>query len=382
MKIVHVLTRLLRGGSEENTLACCNAQVRRGHEVLLVHGNEYDAALQAAVAKTLQVVPLEMLVHPLSPSHDIAAMGQLSRLFAEWHPDIVHTHQSKAGIVGRLAAKRAHVPGIVHGVHILPFMHVGNAQKLTFLAAERVAAKCTRAFIDVSQSMRDICIAHHIGSPDQHHVVHSGFDLLRFSQAHRPDEAARLLGIMPGASKPPVVLMLAALEQRKRHVEFIDAFAQVIERVPDARLILAGEGPARPDVEAAIQRSPAASSIHLLGFHSEPERLINLADVCVLTSMREGLPRVVMQYLAGGRPCVVSQLPGLDEVVKHGVNGIVTPAADVRAAVTAVADLLENNPYRARLSEGARRTDLSSWGLDTMCDRVETVYQSVLGTLH
>lgn len=381
MKIVHVLTRLHRAGSEENTLACCNAQVKHGHEVLLVHGNEYDASLQASVAKTMRVVGLDALVHPISPINDFAALRQLSRLLLEWRPDIVHTHQSKAGIIGRLAAKQANVPGIIHGVHILPFVHVGNAQKLTFLAAERLTARFTRAFIDVSQSMRDICVSHHIGSPAQHYVVHSGFDLTRFSHADWPNEAPRLLGIAPGEPKPPVVLMLAALEPRKRHIELIEAFPEVIERVPDARLILAGEGPARRDIEAAIARSPVGGSIHLIGYHSEPEQLISLADVCVLTSMREGLPRVVMQYLAGGRPCVVSELPGLEEVVRHGVNGIVTPTGDVNAAATAIADLLENKALRAHLAEGARRTDLTSWGLDAMCDSVETVYQSVLGAL-
>jgi glycosyltransferase involved in cell wall biosynthesis len=97
--------------------------------------------------------------------------------------------------------------------------------------------------------------------------------------------------------------------------------------------------------------------------------------------MREGLPRVVMQYLAGGRPCVVSDLPGLGEVVKHGINGIVTPAGDVNAAAAAVGDVLEYEPLRAHFAEGARRTDLTSWGIDAMCDSVETVYQSVLATL-
>ncbi|WDZ80824.1 glycosyltransferase (plasmid) [Ensifer adhaerens] len=380
MKIVHVLTRLYRAGSEENTLACCHAQVKHGHEVLLVHGNEYDPSLQASVAKTMRVVGLDALVHPISPSNDFAALRQLSRFFQELRPDVVHTHQSKAGIIGRLAARQANVSGIIHGVHIIPFVQVGSAQKMTFLAAERLTARYTRAFIDVSQSMRDICISHRIGNPAQHHVVHSGFDLARFSHAKWPKEAPRLLGIAPGEPKPPVVLMLAALEPRKRHIEFIEEFPQVVQRVPDVRLILAGEGSARPDIEAAIARSPVAKSIHLIGYHSEPEQLISLADVCVLTSMREGLPRVVMQYLAGGRPCVVSELPGLGEVVKHGVNGVVTPAGDVGAAAAAVADLLQYKPLRAHLAEGARRTDLTSWGIEAMCDSVETVYQSVLAT--
>ncbi|TIT46771.1 MAG: glycosyltransferase family 4 protein, partial [Mesorhizobium sp.] len=137
---------------------------------------------------------------------------------------IVHTHQSKAGIVGRLAAREANIPCIIHGVHILPFVHVGNAQRLMYLAAERLAAKCTQAFIDVSQAMRDICIANHLGSADQHHVVHSGFDLKRFANAQWPQQSHLLLGTAVGEPKPPVILMLAALEPRKRHIEFIEAF--------------------------------------------------------------------------------------------------------------------------------------------------------------
>jgi glycosyltransferase involved in cell wall biosynthesis len=377
MKIAHVLTRLLRAGSEENTLACCLAQARHGHEVMLIHGSEYDPSLRASVAEALQVVTLEALINPISPARDMSAFSQLTRLLRDWRPDIVHTHQSKAGIIGRLAAGQANIPGIVHGVHILPFVHVGKAQKLTFLAAERLAARFTRAFIDVSQAMRDICIANRLGGPDQHHVVHSGFDLARFANAQWPQEPHLLLGTAAGEPKPPVVLMLAALEPRKRHVEFVEAFGRVVDRIPNVRLLVAGEGPARPAVASAIERSPFAKNIRMIGYHSEPEQLISLADVCVLTSMREGLPRVVMQYLAGGRPCVVSHLAGVEEVVTHGVNGLVTPADDVGAAAASVADLLENDPYRARLADGARRTDLSSWGLDAMCERVEAIYQSV-----
>ncbi|MER9140257.1 glycosyltransferase [Mesorhizobium sp. M0830] len=380
MKIVHVLTRLLRGGSEENTLACCLAQARHGHEVLLVHGEEYDPILRASIAEAVRVMTLEKLINSISPSRDISAFGQLTRLMRDWQPDIVHTHQSKAGIVGRLAAREANIPCIIHGVHILPFVHVGKAQSLMYLAAERLAAKVTQAFIDVSQAMRDICIANHLGCAAQHHVVHSGFDLTRFANAQWPQQSHLLLGTAFGEPKPPVVLMLAALEPRKRHVEFIEAFGQIVERIPNVRLLLAGEGPARSTVESAIERSSFAKNVRMIGYHSEPERLISLADVCVLTSMREGLPRVMMQYLAGGRASVVSHLPGVEEVVKHGVNGIVTPAEDVGAAAAAVADLLENEQYRARLAESAKLTDLSSWGLDAMCDSVELIYQSALGS--
>src|SRR5690606_28233731 len=142
-------------------------------------------------------------------------------------------------------------------------------------AAERLAAKVTRAFIDVSQAMRDICIAHHIGSPDQHHVVHSGFDLSRFSQARWPEQPHVLLGTGPGEPKPPVVLILAALEPRKRQLAFIEAFPRFVARIPDVRLSIAGDGPARQSIEAAVRRSPVSQNIRLIGYHSEPERLIS-----------------------------------------------------------------------------------------------------------
>ncbi|TGT45124.1 glycosyltransferase, partial [Mesorhizobium sp. M8A.F.Ca.ET.167.01.1.1] len=169
------------------------------------------------------------------------------------------------------------------------------------------------------------------------HVVHSGLDLARFANAQWPQEAPLLLGTAVGEPKPPVVLMLAALEPRKRHVEFIESFGQVVDRIPNVRLLVAGEGPARSAVESAIERSPFANNVRMIGYHREPERLISLADVCVLTSMREELPRVMMQYLAGGRASVISHLPGVEEIVKHGVNAIVTPAEDVGAAAAAVA---------------------------------------------
>ncbi|TGV96126.1 glycosyltransferase, partial [Mesorhizobium sp. M2E.F.Ca.ET.154.01.1.1] len=136
--------------------------------------------------------------------------------------------------------------------------------------------------------------------------------LARFANAKWPQEPHLLLGTAVGEPKPPVVLMLAALEPRKRHVEFIESFGQVVDRIPNVRLLVAGEGPARSAVESAIERSPFANNVRMIGYHREPERLISLADVCVLTSMREGLPRVMMQYLAGGRASVISHLPGVE----------------------------------------------------------------------
>jgi glycosyltransferase involved in cell wall biosynthesis len=378
MLIAHVITRLLRAGSEENTIATCLAQARSGHHVVLIHGNDWDRTHAAECGSVIELIEIAELVHKVNPRKDLAATRRMRNLFRSIRPAVVHTHQSKAGIVGRVAARLAGVPFIVHGVHTLPFVSVSPLKKTIYLAAERAVAPFTDAFINVSSGTRRLCLDHSVGQPGQHFVAHSGMDISSFKGAPWPDDWRNLLGISAGDPKPPIVLMLAALEERKRHVGFIEAFGKVLERVPSARLLMAGEGPARAAVEAAVERSGFRSNLRLLGFYPRPERLIALADLTVLTSIREGLPRVIVQSLAGGRPVVTTDLPGIEEIVKTDLNGIVVPGDNLEFAAGAVADVLTDPLRLARLQAGAAGTDVSSWGLDSMCVAVSEIYDRIM----
>jgi len=247
-----------------------------------------------------------------------------------------------------------------------------------YLSAERAMAGLTHAYINVSEGTRQSCLDHAVGRPDQHFVAHSGMDLARFRDAPWPAEWRSLAGTAPASSKPPFVLMLAALEKRKRHLEFLDAFTRVIDRIPDVRLLLAGEGPMRAEVEARVASEDLRRNVVMLGFHSRPEQLISLADLTVLTSMREGLPRVIVQSLAGGKPVVTSELPGIRELVREGVNGLVTPADDLRVTADAIAGLLSDPERLAELQRGAVGTDVSGWGVDSMCTKIAGIYDRML----
>lgn len=378
MKIVHILTRLLRAGSEENTLASCKAQIAAGHEVYLYHGNEFDQRYYQMPILGLKLVEIETMVHPLSPANDMRAVLDMTRRFKSLKPDVVHTHQSKAGILGRIAAYLARVPVVIHGVHIVPFENVGRVQRLVYLSAEKMAARVTDAFINVSRGTRDIYVDAGIGAARHHHIVHSGFDMRKFKVAEVPDDWREVLGIGPDEAKPPVIVMLAALEPRKRHCEFLDKFAEMVQRHPEIRLVMPGEGPHRAVVEEKIRSLGLQKNARLVGYRTDPEKLIALADICTLTSTREGLPRVIMQYLAVGRTCVVSDLPGLDEVVTHNVNGVVVPSDAIGAAIAAIADLLEHPDELARLTSGAQATNLSSWEVSNMCKRLDEIYVDYL----
>jgi glycosyltransferase involved in cell wall biosynthesis len=379
MLIAHVLTRLLRAGSEENTIATCLSQAEAGHDVVLIHGNESNSLQRERCGTAMQLIEIPDLVHPVNPRRDYRATLAMRNLFRKIRPLVVHTHQSKAGITGRIAARLAHVPVIVHGVHTLPFVNVGVAKKTIYLTAERAVAGFTNAFINVSEGTRQSCIEHAVGRPEQHFVAHSGFDVSRFQNATLPEDWRAIVGVSEDQRKPPVVLMLAALEERKRHVAFLEVFERILQRVPDARLLLAGEGPARAAVEAAIASRNLSASVKLLGFYPSPERLIALCDLTVLTSVREGLPRVFIQSLAGGKPVVTTHLHGISEIVQDGVNGLIVPGEDLRHAADAVARLLTEPRVLRQMQAEAKRTDVSSWGVDSMCSTVFEVYDRFMG---
>ena len=192
---------------------------------------------------------------------------------------------------------------------------------------------------------------------------------------HRPIQWPEMLRLAPGEARPPVVVMLAALEPRKRHLELLDHLPALIERVPGVRLVLAGEGYLQDQVAAKIAAQGLADNVCLLGFRKNPEKIIALADVCVHCSDKEGLPRSVLQYLAAGRPTVMFHLPGIEDVIATGKNGVVLHQDDWPGLVDALAGVLVDAGSREALAAGARRTDLRLWDASTMAAQTLDVYR-------
>jgi glycosyltransferase involved in cell wall biosynthesis len=378
LRIAHVITRLINGGADENTVISCNQAVGAGHHVVLVHGAQTRPEILATVDDRVKIVELPSLVRPIAPLGDMKALGDLVRTFQRLRPDVVHTHTSKAGILGRLAARAASVPVVVHGVHIVPFVNVGHLESFTYLKAERAVQGLTDAFIDVSRGLRDLFVNAGIGAPDRHHVVESGFDLSRFRTAIQPEDWRDLLRLEPDDPRPPVVLMLAVFEPRKRHLELVERLPRIVARFPRIRFVLAGDGTLRDGVGARVRALGIERNVVLTGFHPHPEQLIALADICLLASAREGLPRVLMQYLAGGKPVIATDLPCIGEVLRHDVNGLVARSDDLDGLADAVVALLDDPARRSRLARGAGTTELAEWDMARMGERLEAVYADVI----
>ncbi len=377
MVIIHVLTRLLRAGAEENTLENAKAQQQDGHRVIIVHGREQDPAISELAAGQFELHQVDALVHEIAPLHDLSAVRALVRLFRRLKPDVVHTHQSKAGVLGRIAARVVRTPLIIHGVHILPWIQIRRSKRTIYLLAERFCAGFTDMFIDVSPAVRAECLARGIGRPDQHVVAFSPMPIERFRDASWPPDWREMLADpartqpLTIETRPPVILMLAAFEPRKRQLQYLNALA-VSACPPEAVLLFAGVGPEMESVRAAAETLGWSGRVRFLGHRDDPERLIALADVCVLSSVREGLPRVVVQYAAGGRAIVVTRVPGLEDVIGDGENAIIVNG--VSDAARATVRLLRNPALRARLAEGAAATDVTPWSLERTYPKVREAY--------
>jgi glycosyltransferase involved in cell wall biosynthesis len=371
MHLVHVVTRLLQAGSEENTIATCLWQARVGHRVTLIHGCDFDPVWMHTPLPGVTLVCAPDLVHRISPIQDVRAIFKLRQLYLELQPDVIHTHQSKAGILGRIAAQSVPNARVVHGIHIVPFHGASWLKRNIFIVAERIAARYTDLFIAVSKTAAQQYVAAGICDARLAHCVYSGMALGAFQNPSLPEDWRELLG---QENRPPTVLMMAAFEQRKQHIAFLKAFHIVLQQSPQAKLLLAGAGPLENTVRSAVAELGLSQSVIFCGHRHDPHALFALADVSVLTSLREGLPRVVVQSVAANCPVVISALPGIEEIVKHDVNGLITPASDVVAAAEAVSQILTNGKLRQRLQKGTRATDVSRWDLDRLGERTTALY--------
>jgi glycosyltransferase involved in cell wall biosynthesis len=380
LTIIHVQTRFVRAGAEENTWVSCVHQAQLGHKVIILCGPEsnIDYYESKGTAVSLQIVP--SLVREISPKLDYRCFKELRALFKALKPDVVHTHTSKAGIVGRLAAVAAGVPNVIHGVHMLPFSNIGLVEKLVYVGAEHAVAPMTHHFVHVSHGTRGAYRNAWIGMRTPHSVVRSGMDVHTFKGAPWPDDWRALLGVAPGEEKPKVVLMLSSLEVRKRHREFLEGFARVTEPGEPIRLLLGGEGPERGNLEAQIARLGLGDRVKLAGHRSDPEGLVALSDIGTLASLREGLPRVVVQYLAGGKPAVVSPLHGIEEIVQTGINGFVLPNKDAASVAETAVKVVRDKDLLESLSNGARETNVGEWSKASMLEQLDGVYVKALGS--
>ena len=332
MRVSHVITRLIVGGAQENTIASVlGLREKPGVEVTLLSGPTTgpEGTLEPRVAQIpglLTLVP--ELVRPIAPVRDWLALRKLTRRFREQRPDIVHTHSGKAGVLGRLAAHAAGVPIIVHTIHgpsFGPFQ--SSLANFAFRAAERHAGRVTTHFVSVANAMTEQYLAAGIGKPEHYTRIFSGFDLEPFLNAKNDLALRAKLGINPSDF---VIGKVARLFEHKGHDDLFAIAPALALSHPTLKFLLVGDGALRPRFEKLVQQLGLERQFIFTGLvpPADVPALIGVMDVLVHLSRREGLARALPQALAAGKPVIAYDCDGAREVCRDGETGFLLPVGD------------------------------------------------------
>ncbi|MFO1487874.1 MAG: glycosyltransferase [Verrucomicrobiota bacterium] len=378
MRVTHIITRLIVGGAQENTVASVlGLQRKPGFEVSLLSGpgRGPEGSLESCFQnqpRTLTFIP--ELVRPVHPIKDLAARRRLESILAQTRPHIVHTHSGKAGVLGRLAAARAGVPIIIHTIHgpsFGPFQ--GALANWLFRAAERRAAKVTTHFVSVADAMTRQYLAAGIGQPGQHSKILSGFDLTPLLAATNDPALRARLGLAP---EDFVVGKIARLFKLKGHDDLIDAAPELIRRCPRMKFLLVGDGSWRGRFESRIRELGLEKHFVFTGLvpPAEIPRLAGIMDVLVHLSVREGLPRALPIALAAGKPVVAVDCDGANEACLNQQTGFLIAAGDRTALTERLLQLAGNRELCEQLGRTGREFVNGRFGTQTMVDELHELY--------
>ncbi len=381
MKICHVITRLIIGGAQENTVLTCRGLAERGHEVTLLAGPEtgpegslWDQAHEAGC----EVVTVDSLCRAVHPVRDLRAMHELRRLFADIRPDVVHTHSSKAGIIGRSAAASAGVPIIVHTIHGMSFNRTQPAgTRMLYRRLEQWAAMNTTAFITVADAMIDQAVEAGIASRECFTTIRSGLETDRFVPSKQLRAQSRQeWGV---SDRDVVVGTIARLFENKGYEEILAAMPHAASCEPGLKFVWVGDGANRSSYERRLRELGLWDRVHLVGLvhPSEVPRLISGFDIILHASRWEGLPRALVQAMFMEVPAISFDNDGAPEVVIPGETGILVPFSDTMMLAEAIVKLVRDGRLRKALGKRGRERCLETFDWHIMVAEIESLYRGL-----
>ncbi|MBI4401223.1 MAG: glycosyltransferase family 4 protein [Nitrospirae bacterium] len=377
--VAHIITKLELGGAQQNTLFTVAHLDPARFRSALITGEPGLLDQEARTLPGVAFYQIPSMVRPIRPVADLRALLALTALLKKLKPAIVHTHSSKAGILGRLAAWWVGVPIMVHSIHGFGFTRYQHpAVRRVLIALECVAARLTARFFAVSEANRRVGIELGLFNPDRCAVIRSGVDLAAIRQT-RVDVPAkkRELGLAPDR---PVVGMVAPLKPQKAPLDFVRMAALVHQARPDVGFVLAGDGELRDAVEAEVHRLGLSGAFRLAGWRRDIAEIMRCLDVFVLTSLWEGLPRVYLEALASGVPVVGTRVDGAAEVMQDGINGYLVEPGDVRSLADRVLSLLAHPDEAANMGRNGRSLP-PEFDIHEMVRQQEREYERLLAGL-
>ncbi len=382
MRVMHVITRMIVGGAQENTLYNCRDLAREfGDDVILITGPSEGAEGKLLAQTDTQGLLIDnhpSLVRSISPLDDYSALQALKAAIRNWQPDVVHTHSAKAGLLGRAAAWSRRVPCVVHTVHGAPFHPFQRrTSRWFFIQCERWAAKRCHHMISVADAMTDLMVKAKVANQDKFTTIYSGMDVEPFLHSDNDRESVR--GALGFASSDIVFGKIARLFHLKGHCYVIEAAEQVCRSQPNARFLFVGDGILREQFELEIARRGMSDRFVFTGV-VPPVRvpsLVGAMDVLVHTSLREGLARALPQALISGKPVISYDIDGAKEVVLNGITGFIIPPKEIDSLADAMITLAKSKLMRSEMGRKGRELFTEQFRHETMTQRIRELYLRV-----
>jgi len=383
-KVLHIITRLDMGGSAQNTLLSCVGLDPALYSVTLVKGSTEESNMTREEVERLErdlasarrqgvtVITIPTLVRRISPSNDLRAFLAILRHLHRLRPDIIHTHTSKAGLLGRVAAWLARVPVVVHTPHGHVFYgHFGPTLSWFFLLVERVLRRITTHLVALTPGEAEDYMDLGVMPPHQISVIPSGIDLHRFTGA-RVDRLSkrRELGLPPAALAIGFVGWLLPI---KGLSFLVRAMPGILVRHPESFLVVAGKGDEEVKLRSLADSLGLNGRVLFLGWRPDVDEILPCLDLLVLPSLNEGMGRVLVEAMAAGVPIVASCTGGVPDLVWDGENGLLVPPADSGALEQAISQLFRDEPGRRRMAATGKKI-CGQYSAESMVRQISELY--------
>ncbi len=387
IRVLHLITRMDMGGSAQNTLMSCDGLPNR-YETVLAFGptqeshmtpaerDMVDVGLRAAGRHGVWVVRLKRLNRRIHPIHDAKAIVEILELLRRTKPHIIHTHTSKAGLLGRVAALIAGIPIVVHTPHGHVFYgHFSRLISKVFLYIERILDRFTDITVALTQGEWDDYVSMRVSPPHKMVKIHSGVEIDRFAATKANASAIRAsLGI---DSSTAIIGTIGWLLPIKGPDILLRAMMDVWRAHPKAHLVLVGKGEMASELKRMVRERGKESCVHFLGWRDDIWNIFPALDIFVLPSRNEGMGRVIVEAMAAGKPVIASNVGGIPDLIEHGVNGYLFPSEDSGALAKTIIKLLEDKELAAQMGAAGKRKS-RQFSVESMVEKLDQLYSELI----
>jgi len=371
--IAIVITRLDLGGAQKTALYLAEKLDKKKYNVFLITGCNGYLDSEAKEITGLDLLFMKELRHPISPIKDITAIFKLKDYFIKNKMDIVHTHSSKAGILGRFAAKMAGVKKIIHTVHGFSFHeHQNFLAHGLYVVLEKMAADMTDRLVAVGKDTAEYGLKNGVGTKDKYTIIRAGIDI-NMTRRTKVDAKKYLkaAGLKPGVY---TVGMIGNLKKQKNPVSFVKIAAEALAADSSLQFVFAGDGPMRNKISELLKKCGIEDKVKFIGWINEPEKFLKAIDLFMLTSLWEGLACTIPQAIAAGKPCLVSDIPGNREIIQNGKTGFLFSPFDSREAAEKIIWLKANKKQALKFTKAAFAAIKGEFDLKQMLKKYEEAY--------